>query len=172
MNSICKYIVASLLFITARASAQETRIQQVLNASGGSAREGNYSFEWSIGEMSSVKTYSGGSVLLTEGFCQPLVNMFTPIENISAADLFQVYPNPARQEIYLIGNIPTAGMGELSIHDIYGRRLRTKTILLHEQWKEKINISDLAPGKYYFRIQFKKESSSRILQTNLGWIKL
>ena len=147
-------------------------MQQVFNASGGASREGNYSFEWSVGEMSSIKTRSGGSLLLTEGFCQPLVNLFTPNEILNAADLFQLYPNPAKQEIYLTGKMPNAGMGELSIHDIYGRKLRSKTILLHEQWKEKINVSDLAPGKYYFRIQFKKESSSRILQANLGWIKL
>jgi hypothetical protein len=172
MNSIPKYIAAFVLFISAQATAQEIRMQQVFNASGGTAKEGNYSFEWSVGEMSSIKTYTGGSLLLTEGFCQPLLNLFTSNEILNAADLFQLYPNPAKQEIYLIGNIPNAGMGELSIHDVYGRKLRSKPILLHEQWKEKINVSDLSPGKYYFRIQFKKESSSRILQANLGWIKM
>lgn len=167
-----KYIFASLILISVKIHSQDPIIQQVLNASGGFASKSNYSFEWSIGEMASVKTWSGDSLLLTEGFCQPLLSLFSSPGNSSSADLFQVYPNPANEEIYIKGIVSNPGIGELSIHDISGRKIRSKRILLNEQWKEKIYINDLPPGKYLFRIQYVKESSNRIVQQTLRWIKL
>jgi hypothetical protein len=166
-----------LAFITmqmawAFSSGQQKEIVSTLNVSGGNYANENYQFEWSIGEMASVRLLSGNTFWVTEGFCQPLVASNIANERLNALIPVRVFPNPAQTDLYIQGSGPIEGLAEMVITDIAGRPCYTKMIFMQEQWKERIDVHYLPAGKYYLTIHLKKDFLSTFRSYNIGWIKL
>ena len=72
-----------------------------------------------------------------------LVRDNTGIENISAAQIFKVFPNPTSQELNLDINLATADMLSLKIYNTEGRLVKQINGAVHS-----INVADLAAGTY------------------------
>lgn len=156
-----------LLHVTT-VTGQPNELPSVTNTSGGSRFHANYQFEWSIGELPSIQTRMENGVVLTEGFCQPLLTI-GKYARPTWSNPVRVYPNPARNELYVQGMPSYQGMAEMVITDLAGHPLRTYLILVHEQWKEKIDISNLPKGKYFLKIYPKKIA---VPPSSTGWVKL
>lgn len=152
--------------------AQSNEIISTLNASGGNYTNENYQFEWSIGEMASVRLLNGNSFMVTEGFCQPLVGSNIANERLNALAPLRIFPNPAKTDLYVQSAGPFEGLAEMVITDMAGRPCYSKIIFMHEQWKERIGIHYLPPGKYFITLHFKKDFPSKPRFYSIGWIKL
>jgi len=80
--------------------AAESKAQQTFNVSGHSARVGQYTFDYSIGEMSLVCTERNANLIITQGMLQPAgasgANSVSQNQNgpLDGSDWVRVYPNP------------------------------------------------------------------------------
>jgi hypothetical protein len=66
------------------------------------------------------------------------------------AEYFKLYPNPAEKQLTWEYDLKTNDVGQLTIHDMLGRLV--KTILINgEANNTKIDISDIARGAFLYR---------------------
>ena len=94
--------IIAFFLITARCFSQSIS-SSVVNAGGGSSKNGYYQFEWSIGEMSLINEMQSGSnnLIVTNGFLQPYI--LYPSTYYSASnfmlDEVRIFPNPASRYV-------------------------------------------------------------------------
>src|SRR5512138_1693663 len=93
-------IILTLLISTA--SFCQSINTSVLNATGGTAKNGYYQFEWSVGELALVdEMQSSDKLIVTNGFLQPyLVSPGTNDQGfLFAVDEIKIFPNPASRYV-------------------------------------------------------------------------
>ncbi|MDR0972231.1 MAG: fibronectin type III domain-containing protein [Bacteroidales bacterium] len=73
-------------------------------------------------------------------------------ENINSSLNFIIYPNPAEGETKLIIS-GINGKIKYSLIDAYGREKNTQTIIVKDNIEQKIDLSNLAKGVYYLKLQ-------------------
>ena len=130
------------------------------NAAGGSGTIGSTKFDWSIGEMTMVSTFTGSSVIITQGVLQN--DKFpTGVQTPSIGDHVQVFPNPANTLVKL--QYTSAIQGDLSyrLMDMAGR------IVINHNAKvpqgvtlEQLDISELAAATYLLEVSFKANGAT------------
>ena len=75
---------------------------------------------------------------------------------------FQVYPNPFRNYVQLNIQAPLNAEGMIHIHDMYGRKLNSKTILLKKGVQLiQLDLSLFASGNYFITLQVKDSKISK-----------
>ncbi len=117
---------------------------------GGIAISGTISLEQSDGDAMLLVLDENGCF---EPGCDSTIQFLltTSSEVVSGQERgMQVFPNPARKEVFLKTN--QTGKGELSIFDLTGKMLFRKRIEEYDQ-KEHFNVSFLLPGVYYLIFQ-------------------
>ncbi len=145
----------------------------VINVSGNSYAQGYYSIDWSIGEMAVIETMgiARGSTIVTSGFLQPDKLLEYPSQKFSAEEV-KILPNPTYGNIEI--NFLTAQQGVLHIgvFDANGKSmLMRKAVSYGIGSIERINLSSLAAGTYFIRIElvpvpgsFKKTGTYKIVK--------
>jgi len=101
---------------------------------------------WSLSPMFPVFQASSSGFTLWK-----LTSSTTGISNVSYNDMFDMYPNPATNELTIINKIPVSKM---DIYDLSGKLQFTTTSSV-------INISDLVPGIYFIKIYSEKGISTQ-----------
>ena len=81
-----------ILFVACVAIRGQSQSQQVMATAGGSGQNGGMSMDWVAGETV-VTTGSSASLMLTQGFLQPVL-VVTAISEPEGADYINAYPNP------------------------------------------------------------------------------
>jgi hypothetical protein len=74
---------------------------------------------------------------------------------------FLVYPNPANEFIY-VQNIIQHEFSSVEIFDLSGKRIKSFTLGAEGQYRNKIDLSDLARGTYFIKNTSSKFSKGRI----------
>src|SRR5437016_6012346 len=87
-------VLAGAIHIRAQSIAPGT-----LNAAGGGGTVAGNKFDWSVGEMTMVSTFTGSGVIVTQGVLQPYHYVPTAVSDPHFADELQVFPNPATSAI-------------------------------------------------------------------------
>lgn len=120
-----------------------------LNSAGGSTNIGTDTYEWSIGELALVSTFTSSSIVVTQGVLQPVAP--TAIDDVSTvAAQLQVYPNPAGEELHL-SCTPVADVTlALSLCDMTGRQLYNQSFELRKgvAFSQTIPMASYAAGQY------------------------
>ena len=75
-------------------------------------------------------------------------NGSTAINNLNAADNFQIYPNPSTGIVFVKTNDQP---GELSVCDMLGREMMKQ--ILHQNEKTEIHLDNLLNGMYQIKIK-------------------
>ncbi len=120
------------IFLLAIGGAISIRAQSIsprtLNAAGGTAVIGGNEFEWSVGEMTLVSTFSGSSVIVTQGVLQPYDATSTQVTEQRLLKNLQVFPNPASTVVNL--QYASSDMGSLSYRllDMTGKEITSAVI--------------------------------------------
>lgn len=150
------FLAICLLYTLSGLGQSNPPYQSVVNAGGSTYSTENYSFEWNIGEMSGIQTIGVRSLLITEGFLQPMTNNIFGVGYNSRLEFFntKAFPNPAKNEFYLQFRVPGYGKASISFSDVAGRILFTQPIYLSGQLIEKISIAQLPAGQYYATITY------------------
>ena len=76
-------------------------------------------------------------------------------ETVSNPELFSVYPNPSREQLFIESNQKDITDGKIELCNIAGRIIRELTL---KSLKTQMNISDLESGFYLIRIKTDSET--------------
>ena len=85
----------------------------------------------------------------------------TEDEGISELTLYAAaYPNPSRETINFVFSLPDAGPVELTVYDLYGRRIGTlvNSCLADGQHEVSWSCADVGSGVYFYRIETKADT--------------
>jgi hypothetical protein len=125
-----------------------------LNQTGGSATIGGDVFDWSVGEMTMVSTFSGASVIVTQGVLQTEI-LPSGKKEVPLVGQLQVFPNPASNMINVQFSAVSAGNLICKLTDMTGKTLTTKKLAVNQgTTTEQIEISRLAAATYMLTVSF------------------
>ncbi len=127
----------------------------ILNATGGSTYIGTKEFEWSVGEMALVNTFTTSSIVVTQGLLQTRlstdINEVPGITNLG--DYLQIYPNPTTGAINIQYNANKEGVITLKLMDMAGRLITDlKSEVKPGANNQKLDISALAAATYMLEV--------------------
>jgi hypothetical protein len=125
-----------------------------LNSAGNTKTIGGNEFDWSVGEMTMVSTFTTPGIIVTQGVLQP--DDYLP-EGIQKTDglvkQLQVFPNPATSVVNI--KYSSSGNGSLSyrLMDMNSKIITTKTTNVAQGTTlEKVNVADLACATYMLEV--------------------
>ncbi len=150
-----------LLLININNVKAQSITPSVINASGYSGTISGQVFDWSIGEMTLVSTYTGSTLIVTQGLLQPYM-LSSKIENSQKNNLIHVFPNPTNSIINI--NFDNAIKGELTyrLQNMEGKSLIFKTIPnVQTISNEQINIESLPDATYLLTINYGIEDTTQ-----------
>ena len=148
--------IIAFFLITAKCFSQSIS-SSVVNAGGGSFKNGYYQFEWSIGEMSLINEMQSGSnnLIVTNGFLQPYI--LYPSTYYSASnfmlDEVRIFPNPA--SLYVEINFFTKEKGRITLdfYDALGKKVYSEQIISNGvDLIHRIPVAKFASGTYMLYI--------------------
>lgn len=151
-----KYLISSLLLVLAAhmMSAQDLTPEIVATA-GETFSTSNLTLEWTLGEIM-AETFTG-TVVLTQGFHQP-VNNTTSIEDLASAfGTITVYPNPTNSTISI--ETDRNGSLEIELWDMSGRTVLRQTA---SAVISRLDLSDLPHGMYMLRLSDGEQAARSI----------
>ena len=132
-----------------------------LNSSGGSGPIGSYEFDWSVGEMSLVSTFSSSSIVVTQGVLQPLDAWPLDIGNSALLTQLKVFPNPAESIVNIQYSVQAAGSMTYRLMDVSGKTLESGSENVKQGTLNKqLNISSLACASYMLEVIVSREDGT------------
>ena len=132
------FISVSFFFLTILAS-NSVFSQQSTNCGGSSINGGDFSFEYSIGEIAVIPQYNNAANL-SPGVTQPYPKLVSPSTDI-INDPLVVFPNPSKNYVSVIGRYNW--VDSYTIYSANGIRSQTGFYR-----NNRIDISSLPPGNY------------------------
>lgn len=152
MKAIVLLKLFILSFLVPVKSQSVLVVPEVVNASGGTFNNGNYIFEWSIGELSMVETFSKNETIVTCGFFQPVVKK-RPSNPPSEINIeFDVYPNPVTSTV-TVQFTGINGNLQLVLTDATGKVLQKQQYLNSGgSGNYSFNMSPYARGNYFLTV--------------------
>lgn len=150
MKQIILYSLLGLLSLaTLRAQSIE---RSVIGATGGYAQTSSGSVSSTVGEIATT-TVSSGSVILTQGFQQPVQGDFTSIRRPELTVRYQVYPNPTAEALHIELDSPEPIDLQLTLVDMQGRTVGgfDKSFNLVGSQRQSWDLSPLSEGTYVLR---------------------
>jgi hypothetical protein len=132
-----------------------------LNAAGGTAPIGSNEFDWSVGEMTMVSTFSiTGVITVTQGVLQPAEVTEGVVNTSKLQDQLQVFPNPASSEVNLKYSSSVQGTLAYKLMDVAGKTIKTQTIAISPGTiSEQVNVSELACATYMLEVIINPENA-------------
>lgn len=144
MKRLIYYFTLTMLFLF----SGQCYSQQVVSSAGTSAAGSNVQVSWTIGEPV-IETYTGTSVILTQGFHQSKLTV-TALEKIDNPSLeLSVYPNPFFSQVHIAVVKGDWYDLQYTVYSIDGKLLKQKMDL---NQVETLNCETFAPGVYFLNI--------------------
>ena len=153
-------LILLLLGATVQTNAQSIG-PSTLNATGGTTIIGANEFEWSVGEMTMVSTFTGTGIVVTQGVLQPHDASPSSVINNSLAEHLQVFPNPATSVVNV--QYASAAQGTLSyqLMDLSGKVIETGiTDVKQGTTTERISVSSLPSATYLLEVIVNKTGAA------------
>ncbi len=125
----------------------------LIGSAGETLTNGEVTLTFSIGEPV-TETFSGGGIMLTQGFLQGQSGKIGIDENQSKKDFFTLYPNPVSQKLFLrmIGKLQ---QGSYMIKNLQGKTLCKGTI---SGVVSTVSLEGYAPGLYLVTVRLNNTS--------------
>ena len=122
---------------------------------------GPFTYSWSSGsDSSALAGVSEGTYTLTvtdANGCvtidSVLIGNIASIENLAGIQNYQLYPNPAAQELNLQLTLNQVQPLALKLYDLQGRLMQTETWSPAQSLKAELDLTGLAPGLYVLSLQ-------------------
>jgi len=154
-----------LLILLAMAGSASIRAQSAgpstLNAAGGSTVVSGNEFEWSVGEMALVSTFSSSSIVVTQGVLQPFDGTTKVAENTTLRQQLKVFPNPATSVVNVEYTSATHGTISCRLLDLTGKVINNTTIDIKPGTNNgQIDVSPLACATYMLEVSLNSGSST------------
>jgi hypothetical protein len=133
-----------------------------LNTAGGTVPIGSNEFDWSVGEMTMVSTFSiTGVITVTQGVLQP-AEVTEGVANTSKLQgQLQVFPNPASSEVNLRYSSAVQGTLAYKLVDVTGKAIKAQTIAISPGViSEQVNVSELPCATYMLEVIINPENAA------------
>lgn len=154
------YITALLLLAGANLKAQSVG-PTTLNATGGTAVIGTSEFEWSIGEMTLVNTFTGTGIVVTQGILQPILSTEGVAETRVAPKDLQVFPNPATDVVNVQYTSANSRALSCRLFDMTGKEISSKNIVsANGQAIGQVDVRSLAAGTYMLEVSILHDNAA------------
>ena len=132
-----------------------------VNAAGNSKVIGSNQFDWSVGEMSIVSTFSTPGIVITQGVLQPSETDHTGVPVTTLNKQLQVFPNPASSVVNLEYDAQSAGILTYDLMDITGKIITKKVVKVKPgTTTEQISVSDLACATYMLKVSVSSNNAA------------
>jgi len=132
-----------------------------LNANGGSASIGANEFEWSVGEMVLVSTFTAGGTTVTQGILQPFERSHEGVANTELQKQLLVFPNPASTVVNIRCDAAAGGTLSYRLMDVTGSIISSNTVKLNmPSITTQVNISGLAAAVYVLEVNIASEKGT------------
>jgi hypothetical protein len=126
----------------------------IINVTGGSASIGYYRFDWSVGEMCLVNSFTQPSGTLENGFLHPGTERKVDTVNFFAKGDIMIYPNPVYTTAEIDLLLPQPGKFLITLIDVLGRPVMQKEIIYNGAGRiEKLNMEQFRAGTYFLRLE-------------------
>jgi len=127
-----------------------------INSSGGSATYNFVTYEWSVGEMAAVETFSKNSLIVTQGFLQPSKSISDNVDQLkNDNDKIVVYPDPGKQTLFLETSFEKTGKLNYLLVDLSGRTLLRKEAKVNGlNSKQSVDLTNFPNGVYLLKVSF------------------
>jgi hypothetical protein len=153
MRKTIFFLLSGILLVT---NSWAQNDPSVFNSSGGWATYKELTFEWSVGEMATVETFSTDALIVTQGFLQPFNLNIDHVDNLrTGSEKIVVYPDIGKQTCYLETSFEKPGLLNYLLVDLNGRTLlRNETTVNELNSKQFINMQNFPNGFYLLKVSF------------------
>ncbi|MBA2249571.1 MAG: hypothetical protein H0W12_05215 [Chitinophagaceae bacterium] len=171
------------IFITflSLSSLSQSITPSTFNATGGAHDNPGsyYRYEWSVGEMTSVETFSGSSIVLTTGVLQPFTELvgLSPHIILFTNNEYHLFPSPTTGKFELDFALRLPGNMVMQLLDESGRILESRS--LRYEGNGSINHFDISryPNGHYimattFTPDMKRGSSDNFVTIRKSGFKI
>ncbi len=149
-------ILPLCLAITATGTSAQSIGPATFNNAGGSGAIGTNNFDWSVGEMPFVNTYSSSAFVITQGLLQPY-DATASVNDVYVINNLRVFPTPAENTIYLQPAFAGGGIMQWVLQDVAGRTLAANEVkLVTGDEKQTLNMSAFPVGAYMLQVVYKQ----------------
>jgi hypothetical protein len=134
-----------------------------LNSSGGTAVHSSGIYDWSIGEMALVSTFSTSNLIVTQGLLQIELLNVSVNDNPTPSLGIQVFPNPSQDAIYISSELKTDGKMMYNVIDVLGKTILTgEWNIISGSQKQQVDVSTLIAGNYLLQITVLQGLETRV----------
>jgi hypothetical protein len=149
-----KQALTIAMLLAASAMYAQSTGPSAMNSAGGWMAVSGDTYEWSIGEMAVISTYSSSGLIVTQGLLQP-VTKTVGVQQTFLTSQMQVFPNPAENLLFLQPTFAAEGTLACVLHDVAGK------IILRDEWnlktgkeQQQLDLHAIAAGTYILRVSF------------------
>jgi len=126
----------------------------ILNTSGGYGTIAGNDYEWSVGELAMVNTYTSAAVTVTQGLLQPAYGSLGVAKTQPVVSGLRVFPNPSSAIVNVQYSSPGSGIMNYRVMDVTGQLLQTGSVkLVPGVNTQQVNISTFAEGNYMLEVE-------------------
>jgi len=133
--------------------------QQAFNSAGAAGLSGNFGIDWSVGELTLIKTEQNGALMFTQGVLQGNIMVFANASSITDGEM-RILPNPTPGVLYLQTGFLQPGKLSTMLYSAQGQRLLSREELLAGFSVKNINMMAYAAGTYFLEIMFTDNSGN------------
>ena len=144
-----KYFLIYLLLICFYSSYS----QKAFNSAGGAGLAGNFGLDWSVGELTLVKTEQNGTLMFTQGVLQGNIIVFANSSSITDGEM-QILPNPTPGILYLQTGFLKPGKLTMQLYNSQGQKIVNREEKLKGFAVKNINMTSYAAGSYFLHVMF------------------
>lgn len=151
-----KTIFFLLLGIILAMNVRAQKDPSVVNSSGGSATYKTVTYDWSVGEMAAIETFSTNLLIISQGFLQPFNLNIDYVDILrTGSEKIVVYPDIGKQTCYLETSFEKPGLINYLLVDLNGRTLlRNETTVNELNSRQLINMQNYPDGFYLLKVSF------------------
>ncbi|MCC7246509.1 MAG: T9SS type A sorting domain-containing protein [Saprospiraceae bacterium] len=144
----------NILLLLVMLMGLNAQAQQVVASASGGGNAGGVLVDWTVGEMTLVNTASGGGLIVTQGFHQPIDGAIPTSEPYLEDGVVQVFPNPTSATLYIGTTLEPQHALDCQIFDLKGRLVQNAEFSNAPSMKqpETLNMQSLAAGTYLLRV--------------------
>ena len=144
-----KYFSICLLLIYFNSSYS----QQAFNSTGSAGLAGNFGLDWSVGEITLIKTEQNGALMFTQGVLQGKIFVSAGSSSITDGEM-RILPNPTPGILYLQTGFLQPGKLTTLLYTSQGQKLLNREEQLAGFSVKNINMMPYAAGTYFLQIMF------------------
>ncbi|WP_169472299.1 gliding motility-associated C-terminal domain-containing protein [Pedobacter hiemivivus] len=136
----------------------------VVNSSGNTYTQKDFTYEWSVGELALVETMINRQVSITNGVLQPIVSNLVIAAGPLIFPINILTPNgDGVNDVWVIKDLEKFPENEVTVFDRSGRTVfQTKNY--QNDWTAYLSGRLLTEGTYYYVIKLKRNAKSEIVK--------